>query len=189
MLHWFQYGETKGGHFRFRERLFKLLSNSVYGKSMENIRKRVNVRLFNDGRKLKKAIAKPTCEHFTKINEDLAMVQFMRKKIIQNKPLSIYRFCSTGTLQSLDVRFSLQSHSTSLWCRTGEASIYRYRQPLLQNSDRWFVSRHDGEYSVLWHQCVPKIPSTLQFHQCKSHLKIQRRDTLRSSRRICRTAG
>ena len=34
-----------------------------------------------------KAIAKPTCEYFTKINEDLAMVQFMRKKITQNKPL------------------------------------------------------------------------------------------------------
>ena len=71
----------------FEKDFFKLLSNSVYGKSMENIRKRVNVRLFNDGRKLKKAIAKPTCEYFIKINEDLAMVQFMRKKIIQNKPL------------------------------------------------------------------------------------------------------
>jgi len=54
---------------------------------MENISKRINFRLFNDRRKLKKAIAKPTCEYFIKINEDMAMVQFMRRKITQNKPL------------------------------------------------------------------------------------------------------
>ena len=54
---------------------------------MENIRKRVNVKLINNETQLKKAIAKPTCEYFTKINDDLAMVQLTRKKITQNKPL------------------------------------------------------------------------------------------------------
>jgi len=54
---------------------------------MENIRKRVNVRLINTETQLKKAIAKPTCKYFTMINDDLAMVQLTRKKITQNKPL------------------------------------------------------------------------------------------------------
>ena len=73
----------------FEKDFFKLLSNSVYGKSMENIRKRVNVQLFNNENKLLKAIAKPTCQNFSQINEDLAMVQFSPKKIFQNKPLYI----------------------------------------------------------------------------------------------------
>ena len=79
--------KRKAESYDFEKDFTKLLSNSVYGKSMENISKRINFRLFNDRRKLKKAIAKPTCEYFIKINEDMAMVQFMRRKITQNKPL------------------------------------------------------------------------------------------------------
>ena len=66
---------------------FKLLSNSVHGKSTESIRKRVNVQIFSNSNKLRKAIAKVTCLNFNKINEDMAMVRFEPKKIIQNKPL------------------------------------------------------------------------------------------------------
>jgi len=54
---------------------------------MESLRKRVNLELVNNERKTKKALAKPTCKNFTIINENLVMVQFMPKKIIQNKPM------------------------------------------------------------------------------------------------------
>jgi len=50
---------------------FKLMSNSVYGKSMESIRKRVNVELVNNQKRIKNSLAKPTVKNFTYVNDNL----------------------------------------------------------------------------------------------------------------------
>jgi len=71
----------------FEKDFFKLMSNSVYGKFMESIRKRVNVELVNNQKRIKKALAKPTVKNFTYVNDDLVMVQFTKKAIVQNKPM------------------------------------------------------------------------------------------------------
>ena len=43
----------------FNKTFFKLLINRVYGKSMENIRKRINVRLINGSKKYLKCESRP----------------------------------------------------------------------------------------------------------------------------------
>ena len=43
----------------FENDFFKLLNNSVFGKTMENIRRRVDVRLVTDQKKLYKLVSKP----------------------------------------------------------------------------------------------------------------------------------
>ena len=40
--------------------LHKLLNNCIYGKSIENIRKRINVKLINDKRTYQKCVNKPS---------------------------------------------------------------------------------------------------------------------------------
>ena len=42
------------------EKKIKLMINSVYGKPMENLRKRINVRLVNNARDYKKYVSKPS---------------------------------------------------------------------------------------------------------------------------------
>ena len=39
---------------------FKLMNNSVYGKPIENLRKRVKVRLVNNAKDYKKYVSKPS---------------------------------------------------------------------------------------------------------------------------------
>ena len=49
----------------FEKDFFKLMNKSVFGKTMDNIRNRVDIRLVNDQRKAEKLAAKPNFKHLT----------------------------------------------------------------------------------------------------------------------------
>jgi hypothetical protein len=67
----------------------KLLNNSLFGKTMENVRKRVDYRLVNTAEKLEKLAAKPTFLEQTIFNENLVLVQMRKTKVVLNKPVYI----------------------------------------------------------------------------------------------------
>ena len=71
----------------FEKDFFKLMNNSVFGKTMENIRNRVDIRLVNNEIKAKKLAAKPNYKHCNIFNENLIAIHMKKTKLVFNKPV------------------------------------------------------------------------------------------------------
>ena len=71
----------------FEKDFFKLMNNSVFGKTMENIRKRVDAKLVTDEKKLLKYTSKPTYVSSSKIfNENLVAVHKIKETLTLDRP-------------------------------------------------------------------------------------------------------
>jgi hypothetical protein len=73
----------------FEKDFFKLMVNTFFGKSTENVRKRRKVDLVSDAVKLKKLLSKQQLEQFNIVNEEVVMVERIRAKVTLNKPIYI----------------------------------------------------------------------------------------------------
>ena len=73
----------------FEKDFFKLLNNSVFGKCMENVRKRINLELVSDNKKLLKLIAKPTFKDRIIYDESLCAALSEKSTICLNKPIYV----------------------------------------------------------------------------------------------------
>ncbi|XP_055307001.1 uncharacterized protein LOC129572785 [Sitodiplosis mosellana] len=77
---------------KFEKDLYKLINNAVYGKTMENIRKRVDIKLVNkwDGRfGMQTFIARPNFKRSVVFNENFAACELQRLNIYMNKPVAV----------------------------------------------------------------------------------------------------
>ena len=70
----------------FEKDFFKLMNNSVYGKTMENLRKRVDVRLITNEKKLLKMASKPTYVSSKIFNDNLVAVHKIKETLTLNRP-------------------------------------------------------------------------------------------------------
>ena len=73
----------------FEKDFFKLMNNSVFGKTMENIRNRKDIRLVTSEKSALKLIAKPNFKHRTIFTENLISVHMGKTKLIFNKPVYV----------------------------------------------------------------------------------------------------
>ena len=72
----------------FEKYFIKLMINSIYGKKMENLRKRINVRLINNTDFLKYT-SKPTYITHKIFRKDYAAIHEIKLVLILNKPIYI----------------------------------------------------------------------------------------------------
>ena len=73
----------------FEKDFFKLMNNSVFGKTMENIRNRKDIKLVTSKKSALKLIAKPNFKHRTIFTENLISVHMGKTKLIFNKPVYV----------------------------------------------------------------------------------------------------
>ena len=70
----------------FEKNFFKLMNNSVFGKTMENVRKHLDVKLVSNTWWFKKLTSKPNFKSFKIFTDDLTAVHLSKEQIILNKP-------------------------------------------------------------------------------------------------------
>ena len=73
----------------FEKALFKLMNNSVFGKTMENVRKRVSIELVKDAERAAKLVNKPNFEELKIFDEFLIAVKMRKTKVWMNKPVYV----------------------------------------------------------------------------------------------------
>src|SRR6267154_2493228 len=78
--------KRKAATSNFEKDFYKLLINSLFGKTMESLRKRIDVKLVSEQIQAERCIARPEFESFRIINEDITMVKSRMSKIRWNKP-------------------------------------------------------------------------------------------------------
>ena len=88
----------------FEKDLFKLMNNSVFGKTMENIRKHRDIKLVTTDKKRSKLVSEPNYHTINLISEDLSIIEMKKTKVKMNKPtylgLSILEISKTSMYES-----------------------------------------------------------------------------------------
>ena len=73
----------------FEKDFFKLMINSVYGKIMENLRKRINVRLVNNEKEFLKYTSRPNYVTHKFFYKDYAAIHEIKPALMLNKPIYV----------------------------------------------------------------------------------------------------
>ena len=73
----------------FAKDFYKLMNNSVFGKTQENLRNRVNVEVLTNREKALKRVCKPSHKRSFTIREDLVIMQTAVTQLELNKPLYV----------------------------------------------------------------------------------------------------
>ena len=73
----------------FEKNFFKLMITSVYGKTMENLRKRINVRFVNNEKDCLKYTSRPTYVTHQLFDKDYATLHEIKPVLMLNKPIYV----------------------------------------------------------------------------------------------------
>ena len=71
----------------FEKHYFKLLNNSFYGKTMENVRKHRDIRFVNNGNRKSKIASEPNYNGTKYISKDFLIMELKKRDVYMNKPL------------------------------------------------------------------------------------------------------
>ena len=86
----------------FEKDLFKLMNNSVFRKTMENMRKHRDIKLVTKDKKRSKLVSEPNYHTINLILKDLSIIEMKKAKVKMNK-LIYYRFINIRDQQDINV--------------------------------------------------------------------------------------
>ena len=81
--------KRKNAANNFEKDIFKLMINSVYGKTMENLRKRINVRIVTNKKDFLKYTSRPTHITHKIFHKKYAAIHEIKPVLTLNKPIYV----------------------------------------------------------------------------------------------------
>ena len=73
--------------YEFEKNFFKLMINSVFGKTMENLRNHKDIKLVTTDEKRSKLISEPNYHTTKRFSENLLAIEMKKTKVKMNKPV------------------------------------------------------------------------------------------------------
>ena len=128
----------------FEKDFYKLMNNSLFGKTMESLRKRIDVRLTDNQIQAERLVAHPAFENFNRINDDVTMLKLRQTRVKWNRPRYV-GFCVLELSKLLMYRF----HYEKILTRYGDqcqVALYRHGLVVLRADYQGCVCGHERKY-------------------------------------------
>ena len=74
---------------KFEKNFFKLMNNSVFGKTMKNVRSHRDVKLIVTEQRRKKLTSEPNYDSCKQFNNDLMAIEMRKTEVLMNKPIAV----------------------------------------------------------------------------------------------------
>ena len=77
----------KNAKNEFQKNFFKLMNNSGFGKTMENVRNHKNIKLVTSDKRRKRLVSEPNYHSLKKISDNLMAIEMKKTRVKMTKPL------------------------------------------------------------------------------------------------------
>ena len=126
----FNTDKRKNAINNFKKNFFKLMINSVFGKTMENLRKRINVRLINNAKDYLKCVSKPTFVSQKIFSKNLVTIHKIKPVLVLNKPIYVgFSILELSKLLMYDFRYRYFKNkcNTTLLFTDSDSLVYEIK--------------------------------------------------------------
>ena len=72
---------------KFQKEFFKLMNNSVFGKTMENVRNHRDIKLIVTNARRKKLVSETNYHSSKQFSENLMAIEMRKTRVVMNKPI------------------------------------------------------------------------------------------------------
>ena len=140
---WMNTEFSKKAKSEFEKNFYKLMNNSVFGKTMENLWKRVDIRIVksNETDKIRKLVASPLFSRHAIFTNDLSGINMRKSKLLLNKPVYVeMTILDNSKILMYDYYYVLKKEYSSK-CKL----LYTDTDSLLLESETGLLQRHGKE--------------------------------------------
>ena len=117
--------------------------NSVYGKTIENLRKRINERLVNNAKDVLKSTSRPTYVAYKLFAKDYAAIHDIKSILVLNKPIYVwFTVLDLGKWMMYDFHYNFiktKFNAESLFTDTGSIAYEIKSEDVYKEFYKWKV--------------------------------------------------